>query len=433
MKPSWPRTLQLLPAHLYARDGHVEDLLTLRTGHRVPCVYGILDFAIDEAAAAKGEISVRRLEAILPSGLVVQVEPQAPLRRAIPESSAHASATASFDVFVGVPHAVLRGPNATSEVGPARSTRYASAATPDPMPWMRARPEILFEGEPTDGFEILRLGRAQCVAKSVRFVRDALPTALRLRASGVLDEGLRKLIQVFEARRRELVRYRADHPLHLASIVAEDLPGLQLSVILQRYLPLLSDLAARRTTHPHELYGTLAAAHGALLAFAAAPEIAPAYDHDDQGKVFPWLFERITRLVDEAARGGSTVLPFKRINETTFRLAFERGALVGKRLLLVLTGGDEEFLRERVPSLLKMASPAAIVSLLDSAVRGVAVAVEFEPPPVVPRTRGSVAYRIDVRDPHWLDIEDRMAIQLHLVGAPTSLEAFLYAVEGRLA
>ncbi len=102
---------------------------------------------------------------------------------------------------------------------------------------------------------------------------------------------------------------------------------------------------------------------------------------------------------------------------------------MGKRPLLVLSGADEEFLRERVPSLLKMASPSAILPLLGSAIRGVAVAVEFEPPAVIPRRRGAVAYRLDVRDPLWLDIEDRMQIQLNLLGAPASLEAVLYGVE----
>ena len=427
MKPHWPRTLQLLPAHLHARDGYVEELLTLRTGRRVPHAYGILDLAFDEAAGTKGEIALRRLEAILPSGLVVSVGPEAPLRRSIPESTSGAT----YDVYVGVPKAVLRGPNVSEEGGPARSTRYVAAARKGAtdLPWMRAKPELLFEGESLEGFEVLRLGRARCLGQSVRFERDALPTVLRVRASTALHDGLRTLVQAFEGRRRELVRYRAEHPLSLGAVVAADVPGLQLSVILQRYLPLLADLAARRSAHPHELYETLVAIHGALLAFAAAPEIAPAYEHDAQGAVFPWLFERIARLVDEAARDGTTILPFQRVNETTFRLAFERGALVGKRVLLVLTGGDEEFLRERVPSLLKMASPTALAARLDSAVRGVAIAVEFEPPPVIPRSRGAVAYRIDVRDPLWLDVEDRMQVQINLVGAPPSLEAFLYGVE----
>ncbi len=429
MKPHWPRTLQLRPAHLQTRDGYVEELLTLRAGRCVPDAYGVLDLALDDAAGDKGELVVRRLEAVLPTGLVVDVDEQAPLRRSLPAVSAAGSA--SHDVFVGVPRPVLRSPNVSRQGGPARSTRFLAADKDGQgLPWMRARPEILFEGDDMDGFEVLRLGRAVAFGgKSVRFEPGALPTALRVRASAALEQGLQRLITAFETRRRELVRYRVDHPLNLGSVVAEDLPGLQLSGIVQRYLPLLADVAARRSAHPHELYDVLVAVHGALQVFAGAVEIPPAYDHEDQGKVFPWLFVRIARLVDESARDQTTILPFQRVDAETFRLSFERTALVGKRPLLVLSGGEEEFLRDRVPSLLKMASPSGIVPLLGSAVRGVAVAVEFEPPPAIPRRRGAVAYRIDVRDPLWLDIEDRMQIQLHLIGAPASLEAVLYCVE----
>ena len=427
MKPYWPRTLQLHPAHLQTRDGYLEELLTLRTGRCVPSAYGIVDLELDEAAGTKGEVVVRRLGAILRSGLVVEVGPEDSLRRAFPAGSG----SAACDVYVGVPRPVLRGPNVSRKADPARSTRYLAADEDHQgLPWMHAKPEILFGDEPREGFEVLRLGRAQAFGgKSVRFERDALPTMLRLRGSMVLEQGLRQLLSGFEVRLREFVRYRVDHPLALGSVVAEDLPGLQLWVILQRYLPLLADLAARRAAHPHELYEVLVAVHGALQIFADAIEIPPVYAHEDQGQVFPWLFQRIGKLVDEAARSQTTILPFQRTDQTTFRLTFDRTALVGKRPLLVLSGAEDEFLRERVPNLLKMASPTAIAPLLGSAVRGVSVAVEFEPPPVVPRRRGALAYRIDVRDRLWLDIEDRMQIQLSLLGAPASLEAFLYCVE----
>jgi predicted component of type VI protein secretion system len=117
------------------------------------------------------------------------------------------------------------------------------------------------------------------------------------------------------------------------------------------------------------------------------------------------------------------------VDESRFRLPFDRTQLAGTRPLLVLRGADEVFLREKVPALLKMASPTAIKPLLNSAVRGVAVAVEFEPPEVVPRQEGVVAYRIDTRDKLWQDIEDRQHVELQLVGAPKSLEAFLYSIE----
>jgi type VI secretion system protein ImpJ len=428
MKPYWPRTLQLLPAHLDARDGYVEDLLALRARRCAADAYGILDLAFDEMAGARGEIVVQRLEAILPSGLVVRVDAQGPLRRPVPD--APAGACVSRDVYLAVPRAILRGPNVSPEGGHGRSTRYVATAAKDAfdLAWLRAKPEILFQEEIHEGLEWLRLGRARSFGRSVRFERDAVPTVLRVRASSALEEGLRRLVLAFETRRRELARYRVDHPLNLGAVVAAELPGLQLSVILQRWLPLLKDVAVRRSAHPRELYEILVAVHGALAASGTA-EIAPTYAHDEPGGVFPWLFERIDRLLEEAAREGTTALPFQRVNETTFRLSFERGDLVGKRPLLVLSGGDEGFLRERVPSLLKMASPSAMAPLLDRAVRGVAVAVEFEPPPAIPRRSGAVAYRIDVRDPLWMDIEDRMQIQLNLLGAPPALEAVLYGVE----
>jgi type VI secretion system protein ImpJ len=293
---------------------------------------------------------------------------------------------------------------------------------------MRANPEILLEGESQDGFEVLRLGRVRCFGQSLRFDKGVLPTALRIAASAPLRGGLRDLVRACERRRDELVRKRAEFPLRLGAIVPGELPALQLSVILQRYLPGLADVVARRSAHPHALYRTLVAMHGALGTFGG-PEIAPAYEHADQGRAFPWLFERIVRLVNEAARDGTMVLPFQRVGEASFRLSFQRADLAGKRLMLVLRGGDEGFLRDRVPALLKMASPVGIQPLLHSALRGVAVAVEFEPPPAIPRREGLVAYRIDVRDWHWLDIEDRQQIELQLVGAPPSLEALLYGIE----
>jgi type VI secretion system protein ImpJ len=431
-RPFWPRTLHLCPAHLQARDGYVEDLLTLRAGYCAPDAWGVLELALDEAAGASGEVVVQRLEAILPSGLVVHVDQAAPLRRRL--ALAPGAPSVWRDVFVGVPRAVLRGPNVTLDGAPVRSTRFVALASKNPtdLPGMRAKPEILLGDEDQEGFEVLRLGRVECVGQSLRFDRASMATVLRVRASAALEQGARKVVAALEARKGELARYRADHPLKLRAVAPDELPGLLLAVAVQRYLPLLTDVLGRRSAHQRDLYETLVALHGALMPFAPEAEVAPAYSHDQPEAVFPWLFDRIVRLVEMAARDRTTILQFGRVDGSRFRLPFDRRELAGKRPLLVLRGADETFLREKVLNLLKMASPAAIKPLLDSAIRGVAVAVEFEPPNAVPRREGVVAYRIDTRDKLWLDIEDRQHVELQLLGAPASLEAYLYAVE-RLA
>jgi type VI secretion system protein ImpJ len=422
-KPYWPRTLQLRAAHLHAQGGYVENLVTTRALRHFQHAYGVVDLEL--APGSQGDVVVQRLDAVFPSGAVARVERGAALRRVVA-----AKGDTSVDVYIGLPRAVLRAPNLSLQGGPARSTRFVAPARKDDrdLPAMHARAEILFEGERLEGFELLRLGRVRCFGKSVRLEADVLPTALCVRAPAALHDGLRSLISACEGRCGELARYRADHPLRLGAVVASELPALQLAVILHQHLPLLADIAARRVAHPHELYGRLVALYGALSAFGS-PEVAPSYEHEDQGPAFRWLFERITHLVSVAARDRTTILQFGRFDQTRFRLPFDRGDLAGKRPLLVLRGADEEFLREKVPSLLKMASPAAIKPLLNSAIRGVAVAVEFEPPEAVPRAAGVVAYRIDTRDKLWQDIEDRQHIELQLIGAPPSLEAFLYGIE----
>jgi type VI secretion system protein ImpJ len=95
----------------------------------------------------------------------------------------------------------------------------------------------------------------------------------------------------------------------------------------------------------------------------------------------------------------------------------------------VASGAEEAFLRDRIPSLLKMASPSAMPSLIHSALRGVAIAVEFEPAPSIPRRPDVVTYRIDIRDPLWLDVEDRRSILLHVPNAPPTLAFVLYGIE----
>ncbi|MGH7298585.1 MAG: type VI secretion system baseplate subunit TssK, partial [Polyangiaceae bacterium] len=349
LKPYWPRTMQLRPAHLHAHGSSVEDLRTGRPLRRAPLADGILELDIDAAAGAQGEVALRRLGAIFPSGAVAQLDAKVPLRR-----RTIGAADGSLDVFLALPLAILRGPNVSFEGGPVRSTRYISPARKDAsdLPAMRPNPEILFEGESTEGFEVLRLGRASRFGKTVRFERAGLPTVLRVAASTYLREELQALGRVCQSRRDELLRYRADHPLKLGAVAATELPALQLSVVLQRYLPLLADFAARRCTHPHELYRALVAMHGGLSVFGST-ESAPPYDHDDQASAFPWLFERIARLVHEAARDSTVVLPFRRTEEATYRLSFKRGDLAAKRPMLVLRGVDETFLRDKVPSLLK--------------------------------------------------------------------------------
>ncbi|MCL2724723.1 MAG: type VI secretion system baseplate subunit TssK [Polyangiaceae bacterium] len=425
MKPYWPRTLLLQPVHLQARDTYIEDMLTRRLETLMPHDYGVIATEIDDKALEEGQLIVRALEAILPSGLGIEVSPEAPLVRDI--STALGTTTPSIDVFVGVPKLVLRGLNVSPDDGMARSVRYTAKSDGD-MPWLLPKVALLLASEVSDPWECLRIGRLERTGGPLRMERSFSRTPLRVQAADGLQAGIKQLLNAVEERRSELVTARKDFPLNFMSASLEHLPHVQLLVALHRFFPLLKELSVRRTAHPYELYEVLATLYGTLRVFDSNAEEPPAYAHETPGTVFPWLFEHLVTLVREAARDDTTMLPFEKVDEVSFRLTFPRTFLVGKRPYLVASGADEAYLCGKLPGLLKMASPTVLPQFVNTATQGVAVAVEFEPPAVLPRRNNQAAYRINVRDPLWLDIEDRLQVALRIEGAPSTLRFSLYSV-----
>jgi type VI secretion system protein ImpJ len=409
-----------MPVHLQARDAYVEDLLRLRAERSAPSRYGVIGFKADDAAWERGIIAFKSLAVLFSSGLFVTI--REPLVR-----DGSTLSRGGVSVFVAVPKVVLRGPNVLLGGATSGAVRFAvqmGTEAPSLNPQMR----LIFGGERTEDMEAVALGRIERNGNRLQWQAGTVPTVLRVRGSALLQSGLERLVAALEQRKRELLLLRSDHPFRIADTTADDLPGLHLLAMIQRYLPILREQAARPSVPPRELYGVLVALHGSLSA-AGTDERLPPYEHERLAESLPRLFREIQRLVDESARDRTTALPFERVDASTFRLTFDRTALVGKRPFLVASGADEAFLRDRIPSLLKMASPSAMPSLLQSALRGVAVAVEFEPAYSIPRRADTVTYRVDVRDPLWLDIEDRRTVLLHVPQAAATLSFVLYGIE----
>ncbi|WP_394822250.1 type VI secretion system baseplate subunit TssK [Pendulispora albinea] len=421
MKPHWPRRFQLHVAHLEARDAYAENLVAYWLQSLHPHGHGIVEMALDDEELGRGELVFRRLKAIFPSGILVDQTGMVPLERNA--STMFPETGSMLPVFVGIPKVGL-GSNVSAGDGLVRSVRYIETGEGT----MRPQPEILFGGEPMDRFEVLFVGHLQRIGNRLRFDPAMFPTILRIRAAAELDRALTRFIASLERRRDELRNDRGNHPLDRDSLgTPEAREPMELGLLLREHLPLLTD-CAREDAHPRELYELLNAFYGALRIFGAKEE-RPRYSHTKLSEIFPWFFRRIQTIVEEAARDETTRLEFVRVDPVTFDLSFQSDDLVGKRPFLVADRAPEHYLRGEVPRLLKMAGPTEIGRLKASAVRGVAIVEEFEPPGVLATRRDVVVYRIHVRDPLWLDIEDRKRVLLFLPGAPPGVRFFLYGVK----
>jgi len=318
MKPFWPRTRQLLPVHLQARDTYVEELLQFRIDPLAPAPYGLLDLAIDDAAWARGSLTFKSMAAIFPSGLMVKV--RQPFGR-----SGASLPRGPFALAIGVARPVLRGPNVlapTAVEGSMRFRAQGDAAQPSLAPELR----LLIDAEATADVEIIPLGRVERNGTRLQWVRGSVPVVARVRASAVLQGEVERLVAAMQQRKADLLRGRAERPFRLLDVAHQDLPALQLLAILQRYLPLVVEASRRVGLPPRELYDLLSSLYGSLTTFAATDRDPPPYAHDKLAECLPWLFAEIRTLVDEVARDRTGVLPFQRIDGTTYRLTSWRAA-----------------------------------------------------------------------------------------------------------
>jgi len=402
---------------LEARDAYVENLAAHWLGVLRPYAHGVIEMEVDDDALGQGVLFLRHFKAIFPSGLMVDLH--APLKR----KAIFFETAPSLPVHIGVPK-LGPGSNVSPQDGLVRSLRYRATSETT----MRAQPEILFGREATGRFELVPVGSLQQVGARVRFDPAVWPTLVRIGGAVQLCKALDQFIAALEQRQNELRGDWGGQPLNREALTTIDaLAPVELSLLLDEYAPLFRECAVDNV-HPRTLYELLNAFYGALRIFGAR-EPRPRYVHTKLGEIFPWFFRRIETVVEEAARHDTTILPFVRVDQVTFDLSFRAEHLLGKRPYLVANGAPEEYLRSDVPRLIKMASENEIDRLQRLAVRGVRVEEDFEPPGLLAQRRDMVVYRIDVRDPLWLDITDRQRIVIVIPGAPESLRFFLCGIK----
>jgi type VI secretion system protein ImpJ len=419
----WPPSLKLMPQHLELHDEYVERLMEARAKIGGRATYGWLSMSVDDAALAEGRLVLSNVAAVFPSGTLVRHE--GALEADVGASLADASSSASVWLVLSKLAPDAPGIATDNIESVARYRRVTEGAEAALVPFVR-----LVHAPPGDDEEALLVGQFERRTNGIDFSSSAMPALLAVSAFAPLVALLDKTIEGFERRIAELLASRDRTPLDVARFAPAQGPALQLLVTLQQHLPVLVDLRARRVAHPEELFEVLASVTGALSSVTdVRPEPVPAYEHENMGAVFADLVERTLLLTARTARERLMTFPLKRLDDTTYRAQLRAEAFVGRRHYLVATGADEQVLRERVPSLAKIATGAALNSLLQSSVRGVAIAVEFDPPAELPSRRSFVCYRLDVRDRYWADIRERLDLVVHLPIAAPTLELTLYAIE----
>jgi type VI secretion system protein ImpJ len=298
-----------------------------------------------------------------------------------------------------------------------------------------ARPNlsILFGDERRDGFDTVRIAQITRAATGAPTLRETfIPPVLTVSAAGYLVSRFRKLLSSMTAKQRSLADSRRQRTKAAVDFQASDTAKFWMLNALNQSIPAISHIVDHSTT-AEQAYLHLAQLIGTLCTFAVEgdPTTTPKFNFLELGDVFEPMFERAHTLLDAVLAERYVEIPLKKREDGMFLGQISDAALLRHSLFVAAIGGNvpEGQLRDRMPKLAKIASWGQIGAILNSAVNGIRLELEYTPPAALPVKPGLLFFKV-VRTPeYWNDIAGTGTIAIYQPIDPLGVELHLYAVD----
>jgi type VI secretion system protein ImpJ len=444
-KPVWTEGLFMTPQHLQQTDAYHEALLHARL-HAV-CAYdwGVVGVQFDERALVAGQLKLVKCHGIFADGSPFLVgdrgEDQIEAR---PIEGAFPAALESLDIFLAIPSP--RDNHANVGLDPAKATaamRFVAHQTTVPdvntgrnetaITWARGNLRLLFGSEARDAYQTVRI--AQLVRDrtgAIVIKKSFIPSVLHIGASEHLMTGMRRVLSALVGKQKSLSDGRRMRTAASVDFQASDTAKFWMLHTMNSYIPIVSHMVDHGNAHPEDAFIMLASLIGELCTFSADgdPTSIPKFNYLELGDVFDPIFERALALISGVLAENYVIVPLEKREDGMYLGKFDDPKLPRTHeLFLEAKGADEAVLRERLPRLLKMGSWTQIGYILNAAVPGVRVGVEYRPPGAIPVKPGLVYLRVDQAGDYWNDILGSGTIAIYQPIDPQKVDLRLIAVQ----
>jgi type VI secretion system protein ImpJ len=435
----------MTPQHLQQSDTYHEALVHSRVHSVVPYDWGITEIQFDDRALTAGQVRVTKCHGVFQDGSPFFIgdrgEDQVEAR---PLEGAFPAALEALDVYIAVP--IARETHANVAMDPAKAgpaTRFVAAQVSVPdvntgrnetaVTWGRPNLRLLFGTEPRDAFETIRIGQVvRDRTGAYAFRKNLIPPILRIKASDHLMNGMRRVLSALVGKQKALAEGRRMRTAASVDFQASDTAKFWMLHTMNSYIPICSHMVDHGLVHPEHAFTMLASLIGELCTFSpdGDPTSIPKFNYLDLGDVFDPVFDRALSLIAGVLAESFTVVPLEKRDDGMYLGKFEDPKLPRTHeLFLEAKGIDEGTLRERLPRLLKVGSWTQIGYILNAAMPGVRVSVEYRPPGAIPIKPGLVYLRVDQAGDYWNDILGSGTIAIYQPIDPQKVDLRLIAVQ----
>lgn len=435
----------MTPQHLQQTDTYHEALLHARVHAIVPYDWGLTGVQFDDRALVGGQLKLLKCHGVFADGTPFFIgdrgEDQVEAR---PIEGSFPAAIDALDVFLAMPSPRANAANTAldpAKVGPAiryvaQSTSHTDVNTgrnETAVSWARGNLRLLFGTEPRDAYQTVRIAQLERDRTGAIVVKTGyVPPVLRIGASEYLMNGMRKVLSALVGKQKALSEGRRLRTAASVDFQASDTAKFWMLHTMNSFIPIVSHLVDHGDAHPEQCFTVLGSLIGELCTFSpdGDPTSIPKFNYLDLGEVFEPMFERALTMIGGVLAESYVVIPMEKREDGMYLGKFEDPNLPrSHELFLEAKGTDEATLRERLPRLLKIGSWTQIGYILNAAMPGVRVGIEYRPPGAIPVKPGLVYLRVDQAGDYWNDILGSGTIAIYQPIDPQKVDLRLIAVQ----
>ena len=423
-KVIWSDGLFLQPQHFQQQDRYFERYVETRCEALVSHSWGFTDVQLERDFLKIGRIGLRRLAGVFPDGTPFRMPDDdplpvpldigndvrdqrlhlaVPLRRAGELDSARAPVTDEL-VRQGVREfevanvAAGGGEPTTLEVGGLRT-------------------RLLLDRDVSDAYACVPLAHViECRADQQVVLDDAfIPTVLQVRAASRLNALTTELLGLFRQRGEAL----SGHVSATSRGAASELADFLMLQTINRCEPLLAHFADGGTLHPETFFKFCVAAAGELATFTTPSKRAPRfplYRHDRLKETFEPVIVSLRESLSRERMQKAISIPLEpRKYGVSVAIVHDRSLFTAAVFILAVhSDGPAEHVRQRFPSLVKIAPAEIIGDLVRQGLPGIPVVAVPVAPRQIPFHAGHAYFELDQSHELWEQLKGSGGVAIYV-------------------
>jgi type VI secretion system protein ImpJ len=396
----------LTPQHFQVQDKFIEDSLQFRFAASFFANWGVSSLKIDQEALANGTFTLHSCRGILPDGLPFSFPDSDAAPSGRPIAEFFGPTQDSMDVYLAIsehhPQSVNFSSVNAADASGGIATRYAvetveindeSTSNESKIVQVgRKNFRLLLEGQNLEGFTTLRIARVTRRDGFYALDPDFIAPCVDISSSDHLMMLVRRLIEILSTKSESLNANRRQRGQDLADFSVSETAHFWFLHTVNSCLPELKHIWAVRRGHPEMLYIAMLRLAGALATFsldAKAREL-PDYDHDNLGRCFRLLDEKIRNLLETVIKSKCVSIPLRLTEKFVWAGTVTNEEYLHDSQFFLAVGakmGVDEVIK-RVPQLVKVSPSDEMQNLVRLSLPGITLRHTPAPP-------SAITFRLD--------------------------------------